>query len=608
MAESIEQYALIGNTHTAALVSRRGAIDWLCLPRFDSAACMAALVGSERHGHFTLRAADPNATITRYYHDDTLVLETTFRTPDATVVLVDFMPPAEEDGRVDLVRLVCGLSGEMPMEMELIVRFGYGRIVPWVRRQADGLHAVAGPDALRLATPVSLDNRDLRTQARFTIQAQQTIPFVLTWYPSHKEPPPLLDPLAARSGTIAAWRSWSAQSSATEPYREPTQRSLITLKALTYSPTGGIVAAPTTSLPEELGGVRNWDYRFCWLRDASFTLYALLISGYRREAEQWTAWLRRACAGMPSQTQILYGLAGERFLPEYELSWLPGYENSRPVRVGNAASEQFQLDVFGQVIDCFHNARLHGLELDEENWFLGKALLDHLENVWNRPDEGIWEVRGARQHFTYSKVMAWVAFDRAIKSAQRFGLDGPLDHWQALRARIREEILHRGFNPRRGTFVQYFGSDVLDASLLLLPLVHFLPATDQRMRATIEAIERELLIDGLVRRYATEEGIDGLPGGEGAFLACSFWLVDNLAMLGRHGDAQRRFQHLLTLRNDVGLLAEEYDPQSRRALGNFPQALSHLALINSAANLRPFYGQSPGQSPGKAAPEDSMIP
>ena len=586
MTEPIEHHALIGNTQTAALVSRRGAIDWLCLPRFDSAACMAALLGTERHGHFTLRAATPDATITRCYHHDTLVLETTFHTQDATVVLVDFMPPAEEDGRVDLVRLVCGMAGEMPMELELVLRFGYGRIVPWVRRRADGLHAVAGPDALRFATPVMLDNRDLHTRARFAVQAGQTIPFVLTWFPSHKEPPPLLDPLAARDQTIAAWRAWSAQSSATEPYREPTQRSLITLKALTYSPTGGMVAAPTASLPEELGGVRNWDYRFCWLRDASFTLYALLISGYRREAEQWTAWLRRACAGMPSQTQILYGLGGERFLPEYELPWLPGYENSRPVRVGNAAFEQFQLDVFGQVIDCFHNARLHGLELDEENWFLGKALLEHLENVWNRPDEGIWEVRGARQHFTYSKVMAWVAFDRAIKSAQRFGLDGPLDHWRTLRARIREEILQKGFNPRCGTFVQFFGSDALDASLLLLPLVRFLPADDPRMRATVEAIERELVTDGLVRRYATEERIDGLPGGEGAFLACSFWLVDNLAMLGRQQEAQHWFQRLLDLRNDVGLLAEEYDPVSKRALGNFPQALSHLALINSAANLR----------------------
>ena len=596
MAEPIEHYALIGNTQTAALVSRRGAIDWLCLPRFDSAACLAALLGTERHGHFTLRAAAPEATVTRCYHAETLVLETTFHTPEAIVVLTDFMPPAEEGGRVDLVRLVRGMTGEMPMELELVMRFGYGRIVPWVRRRADGLHAVAGPDALRFATPVVLDNRDLQTRARFAVQAGQTIPFVLTWFPSHKEPPPLLDPLAARDQTIAAWHSWSAQSSATEPYREATQRSLITLKALTYSPTGGIVAAPTTSLPEELGGVRNWDYRFCWLRDASFTLYALLISGYRREAEQWTAWLRRACAGMPSQTQILYGLGGERFLPEYELPWLPGYESSRPVRVGNAAFEQFQLDVFGQVIDCFHNARLHGLELDGENWFLGKALLEHLENVWNRPDEGIWEVRGARQHFTYSKVMAWVAFDRAIKSAKRFGLDGPLDHWQALRAHIREEILQKGFNPRCGTFVQYFGGDALDAALLLLPLVRFLPAKDPRMRATIEAIERELVTDGLVRRYATEERIDGLPGGEGAFLACSFWLVDNLAMLGRQQEAQRWFQRLLALRNDVGLLSEEYDPVSKRALGNFPQALSHLALINSAANLR-LHGQFSGLQP-----------
>jgi GH15 family glucan-1,4-alpha-glucosidase len=579
----IEDYALIGDCQTAALVGRNGSIDWLCVPRFDSGACFAALLGRPEHGRWLLAPAEKVRRVRRRYRDDTLVLETEFETDSGAVVVVDCMPP--RDRQPDLVRTVVGRRGRVPMRMELVIRFDYGAIVPWVRRTRDGMSAIAGPDSLRLRTPVELRGENFTTVADFSVAEGERVPFVLTWHPSHHAAPPAIDAGEAIERTEQWWRQWSGRCTYDGEWREAVKRSLMTLKALTYAPTGGMVAAVTTSLPERLGGVRNWDYRYCWLRDATFTLYALMSAGYDEEARAWREWLLRAAAGTPSQLQIMYALAGERRLTELELDWLPGYEASRPVRIGNDAHHQFQLDVFGEVMDALHFAHRIGIKPDENAWQLQRALLDYLESKWNEPDDGIWEVRGRRRHFTHSKVMAWVAVDRAIKSVERLGLDGPVDHWRRLRATIHDEVCRRGFDPDLKSFVQYYGSKELDASLLMLPLVGFLPATDPRIRGTVEAIERHLVTDGFVARYAGTSHVDGLPAGEEAFVLCTFWLADNLALLNRHADARRLFERLLEIRNDVGLLSEQYDPTARRLMGNFPQAFSHVALINTAHNL-----------------------
>jgi len=580
----LEDYALIGDCETAALVSRTGSIDWLCWPRFDSNACFAALLGDRQHGRWIIEPLDQQARRGHRYRERTLILETTLEDADGAATVIDFMPPRERNS--DIVRLVRGDRGRMRMRMELILRFDYGRSIPWVNRLPDGsLRAIAGPDMVVLRTPVPLRGEDLTTVAEFEVAAGDTIPFVLTHGPSHLPPPDEIDPLAALTATSEFWTEWAAHNTSTGEWSDAVTRSLITLKALTYAPTGGIVAAPTTSLPEHLGGSRNWDYRFCWLRDATLTLLALMNAGYYEEASAWRDWLLRAAAGAPSQAQIMYGIAGERHLPELELPWLTGYADSRPVRIGNAASGQLQLDVFGEVMDALHQAREGGLHPREADWAFQKELLEHLEAVWHNPDQGMWEVRGAPQHFTYSKVMAWVALDRGIRNAEVLGTDGPLDRWRPLRARIHEEVCTRGFNPGRGAFVQSYGSSELDASLLLLPTTGFLPASDPRVRGTIAAIERELLVDGFVLRYDTHTTDDGLPPGEGAFLACTFWLADAFAVTGRHDDARALFERLLSLRTDLGLLSEEYDVQARRLVGNFPQAFSHIALVTTAHNL-----------------------
>ena len=580
----IEDYALIGDCETAALVGRNGSIDWLCWPRFDSAACFAALLGTRDNGRWLISPASEFKT-TRRYRPGTLVLETEFETADGAVTLVDFMPI--RDAASDLVRTVIGRRGRVSMAMEFILRFDYGASVPWVSRLADGkgIRAVAGPDMALLCSPVVLEGRDLTTAASFDVAAGETLSFVLTHVASHLELPRRIDPDAALRETEAYWKSWSERCTAVGEWREPVLRSLLTLKALTYAPTGGIVAAPTTSLPEFIGGVRNWDYRFCWLRDATLTLLALMNGGYYDEAGAWREWLTRAVAGSPEQTQIMYGIAGERRLDEVILDWLPGYENSRPVRVGNAAAAQLQLDVYGEVMDVLYNASKGGLAGSDPAWGVQRALLDHLERVWIEPDSGMWEVRGPPRHFTYSKVMAWVAVDRAVKGVEQFGLQGSLERWRELRSRIHADVCANGWSAKRGSFVQSYGSDELDASLLLLPITGFLPCSDPRVVATIEAIQRELTHDGLVLRYRTRESLDGLPPGEGVFLACSFWLADCLILLGRRDEARVRFERLVGLANDVGLLAEEYDPRSGRQLGNFPQAYSHVALINTAMNL-----------------------
>ena len=585
MSKPIEDYALIGDTQTAALVGRDGSIDWLCLPRFDSGACFAALLGEPRHGRWLIAPSGAVTRTRRRYVGDTLVLETEMETADGAVRLVDCMPPRQ--ARPDVVRLVEGVRGRVPMRMELVVRLDYGAVVPWVRRLDGALSFVAGPDALELRTPVDTRGVDLRTVAEFSVQAGQQVPFVLTWHPSHEAPPPPLDAVAAVGETESWWRDWSDQCFYDQGWSELVRRSLVVLKALTYGPTGGIVAAATTSLPESLGGVRNWDYRFCWLRDATFTLYSLMIAGYEGEARAWRDWLLRAVAGQPSAMQIMYGPAGERRLPEMELEWLPGYAESRPVRIGNAASRQHQLDVYGEVMDALHQARRAGIEPSAPAWDVQRALLDFLESAWHEPDEGIWEVRGPRRHFTHSKVMAWVAMDRAVKAVELFHLEGPVERWRRVRQEIHDEICQRGYDAERRTFTQYYGSRQLDASLLMAPLVGFLPAHDERVRGTVEAIERELCRDGFVMRYSNEgpDNIDGLPGGEGAFLACSFWLADNLALLGRTDEARKLFEQLISVANDVGLLAEEYDPEAGRLVGNFPQAFSHVSLVNTARNL-----------------------
>jgi GH15 family glucan-1,4-alpha-glucosidase len=580
----IEDYALIGDCETAALVGRNGSIDWLCWPRFDSPACFAAVLGRPEHGRWLLQPAAEVTGTSRDYRGHSLILETSFQTRDGAVTLIDFMPPRGHNS--DVVRMVRGDAGRVRMTMELILRFDYGSIIPWVSRLEDGTwRAIAGPDMVVLHTPVEVRGKDLTTVAEFEVAAGETIPFALSYGASYKRPPHPIDPVASLRGTEAFWKNWAARACGDGEWCDAVKRSLMVLKALTYAPTGGIVAAPTTSLPEQPGGERNWDYRYCWLRDATLTLLALMNAGYHEEARAWRDWLLRAGAGSPQQLQIMYGLAGERQLPEWEVPWLPGYEQSGPVRIGNAAHGQLQLDVFGEVIDALHQARRGGIAPDTSEWPFQKALLQHLAGTWTEPDQGIWEVRGPRQPFTFSKVMAWVAFDRAVKSAELFGLEGPVDRWRTIQREIHAEVCERGFNCTRGCFVQAYGSTQLDASLLLLPTTGFLPASDPRVKATIEAIERELLCDGFVMRYDTGKTDDGLPAGEGVFLACSFWLADAYVLLGRIDEARALFERLLSLRNDLGLLSEEYDTRLRRQVGNFPQAFSHVALVNTAHNL-----------------------
>jgi len=580
----IEDYAIIGDCETAALVGRDGSIDWLCWPRFDSDACFAALLGTPQHGRWLIAPQEGTIRITRRYRPNTLILETRFDSAEGTATLVDFMPGHQAGSSI--VRLIVGERGRVAMRTELVIRFGYGATVPWMMRLDDGTRrAVAGPDMMLLRTAVPLRGEDLKTVGQFAVNAGETVPFALVYAPSHLPPPATENPLDQLRATEQFWLDWSAKSKVSGPWGDTVNRSLITLKALTYARTGGIVAAPTTSLPEHIGGPRNWDYRFCWLRDATLTLLALMNAGYLEEAKAWREWLSRAAAGTPDQLQIMYGIAGERRLTEWEVSWLPGYHKSSPVRVGNAAHTQLQLDVYGELMDALHHARLGGLAPNESGWSLQRAVLKHLEEVWPKMDEGIWEVRSGARHFTFSKIMAWVAFDRAIKSAEAFKLEGPLDRWRELCREIHDDVCRHGFDPELGSFVRSYGSRSLDASLLLLPTVGFLPPQDPRVRGTVAAIERRLLVDGLVRRYDKTESEDGLSSDEGVFLACSFWLVDAYVLLGRNDDARRLFERLLTLCNDVGLLSEEHDPRTGRLLGNFPQALSHIALVNSAFNL-----------------------
>jgi GH15 family glucan-1,4-alpha-glucosidase len=579
----LEEYSLIGDCQTAALVGRDGSIDWLCLPRFDSAACFAALLGHHDHGYWRLAPEESSSTSTQRYREDTLIVETDFRSASGAVTVIDFMPL--RTSLADVVRIVEGKNGTVRMRMELVLRFDYGSIIPWVRPIEGGIVAIAGPDMLRLQTPVAVTHADFRIVATFDVKEGQRFAFELTWFPSHQQLPEPLDAQVALDNTERFWRDWIRRCAYEGEWREAVARSLITLKALTYAPTGGIVAAPTTSLPEQLGGSRNWDYRYCWLRDATFTLLALLGAGYREEAQAWREWLLRAAAGKPSQLHIMYGLGGERRLPELELPWLPGYEGAAPVRTGNAAHDQRQLDVFGEVLDALHQCWRSGLEPGSDGWRLELALLDFLEAGWDEPDNGIWEVRGPRRHFTHSKMMAWVAMDRAVKAVEQFGLDGPVGRWRQLRDVIHAQVCNEGYNRELGAFVQFYGSTFLDASLLMMPLVGFLPPSDPRVRGTVEAIERHLSTDGFVARYETRPEIDGLPPGEGAFLLCSFWLADNLALIGRVADGRRLFEHVLGIRSETGLLSESFDTSRRRLVGNYPQAFSHIGLINTARNL-----------------------
>jgi GH15 family glucan-1,4-alpha-glucosidase len=580
----IEDYALVGDCRTAALVGRNGSIDWLCWPRFDSPACFAALLGTPDNGYWRISPIG-NFSTSRRYLPGTLILETEFEAAEGAVAILDFMPVGSAQS--DLVRLVVGLRGRVAMESEGVLRFDYGASVPWVTLSDDRrmLRAVAGPDLALLSAPVPLENRDRKTCARFEVAAGETLAFVLTHTASHLEVAHRLDPQHALAETEAFWKRWSRRCGVGGQYAGPVCRSLITLKALTYAPTGGIVAAPTTSLPERIGGVRNWDYRYCWLRDATLTLLALMDAGYYEEASAWREWLVRAVAGSPEQMQIMYGLAGERRLTELEIPWLAGYEGSRPVRIGNAASTQLQLDVYGETIDALYQGCKGGLANHDAAWGVQRALLAHLENVWIEPDASLWEVRSAPRHFTHSKIMAWVAFDRAVKMVEHFGVPGPVERWRELRSRIHRDVCERGYSSARNAFVQSYGVEELDASLLLIPMTGFLPADDPRVVSTTEAIRRDLTHDGFVLRYRSEAAADGLPPGEGVFLACSFWLADNLCMQGRWDEAGELFARLLGLTNDVGLLAEEYDPVARRQLGNFPQAFSHVGLVNTAMNL-----------------------
>ncbi|HZD67153.1 MAG TPA: glycoside hydrolase family 15 protein [Acidimicrobiales bacterium] len=582
----IEDYAIIGDTHTAALVGRDGSIDWACLPRFDSAACLARLLGGEEHGYWRLAPAGEVTACRRRYRDGTMVLETEFDTPEGTVRVVDCMPVRERWPEVS--RLVEGVRGRVPMRMDLVVRFDYGSIVPWVSRLDGMLRMVAGPDAVYLWSHVPTSGEGMSTVAEFVAEEGQSIPFLLVYQPSHLSPPRPIDCGFVLADTERWRRRWSEACTFEGEWREPVLRSLLTLKALTYAPTGGIVAASTTSLPETLGGGRNWDYRYCWLRDATLTLQALMHAGYHHEAAAWRDWLLRAVAGDPAKLQIMYGPAGERRLDERVLDWLPGYEGSQPVRVGNGAAGQYQLDVYGEVMDALYQARVVGIDPDPSAWALQRVLVEFLEGKhWREPDEGLWEVRGPRRHFTHSKVMAWVALDRAVRSVEELGLEGPVDRWRAARQEIHDEVCAKGWNADRQAFTQYYGAERLDASLLMMPLVGFLPVDDQRVVATVEAIRSGLMSNGLVLRYQAESSgdVDGLEGREGAFLACSFWLADVLALAGRHEEARELFERLLGLRNDVGLLAEEYDAVAGRQVGNFPQAFSHVGLVVTASNL-----------------------
>ncbi|HEX7389443.1 MAG TPA: glycoside hydrolase family 15 protein [Acidiphilium sp.] len=586
MALRIEDYALIGDRQTAALVGKDGSIDWLCLPRFDSDACFAALLGTRENGRWLIAPSAGIEKTTRRYRDATLVLETDFQTDSGAVRLTDCMVPHPHD-TTRMVRLVTGLSGSVAMRLELVFRFGLGRVVPWVRRMPghEGIIATAGPDMAIVWADVPLEGRNQHTEAEFTVEAGKTVAFAMEWVPSHRHMPKRFDPVHSVEQAVGKWQSWARKSPVKGHWADIVTRSLLTLKALTHWETGGIVAAATTSLPEQLGGERNWDYRYCWLRDASFTLQALLNAGYHDEANDWRRWLDRAVAGSAADIQIMYGLAGERRLIEWQADWLDGYENSRPVRVGNAAAGQRQLDVFGEMMNTLYLGHRHGSKHDENSWQLRRNLLDDLEKIWADPDEGIWEVRGGRQQFVHSKVMAWVAFDRAIRSVEELGYEGPADHWRKIRQEIHKQVCAQGFDAAKNSFVQVYGSKSLDASLLLLAVVGFLPPDDPRIVGTIAAIEQELMLDGFVRRYNTDAGGDGLSGTEGVFLACSFWLVDNYALMGRKHDAEALFEKLIALRNDVGLFSEEYDTVARRQIGNFPQAFTHVALVNSALRL-----------------------
>ena len=583
MASKIEDYALIGDCETAALVNRAGGIEWLCWPDFSSPACFASLLGTEKNGCWEMQPAGDGWKTTRRYREHTLVLETTFENEDGAVRLIDFMPIRERNS--DVVRIVEGVRGRVDMRMQLTLRFDYGRTVPWVTAIEDGIRAVAGPGVAVLHTSVPVHGEHLKTEAEFTVQRGERVWFTLTYGRSWRPDPESIDAQQALEDTEKFWRKWIARLKYEGEYRHAVERSLITLKAMTFRPTGGVVAAITTSLPEKIGGRRNWDYRYCWLRDTTFTLLAMTTAGYFDEACHWQDWLLRAVAGSPDQVQIMYGLKGERALTEWEAKWLAGYEGSTPVRIGNAASEQVQLDIYGEMLDTFFHA-LHGLgKHTNDDFHVLMLLLEHLEEIWQRPDEGIWETRGGREQFTYSKVMAWVAFDRAILIAEKLGAEVPVEKWKKLRDTIHEEICHKAFSPERNSFVQFYGAKHLDAALLLMPLVGFLPATDRRMRGTIEAIERGLMRDGFVLRYDTGKVKDGLPAGEGAFLACSFWMVSCLKAIGREDDARQMFNRLLGLSNDLGLLSEEYDVEGKRLVGNFPQAFSHIALVNAAFDL-----------------------
>lgn len=594
----IESYGLIGDCETAALVGLDGSIDWLCWPNFSSEACFARLLGSADNGRWMIRPAGSITKTSRQYRAHTLILETTFKTAKGSVALIDFMPIRGENS--DVVRIVKGLSGEVEVEMDLVLRFGYGRIVPWVTQDKGWWKAVAGPDMAIMRTEVPLTGRGFSTVSRFTVKEGDCVDFAMTYGRSYHPPPRVIDVQKALQETQEFWEKWSSGCSYDGPYVKAVERSLITLKALIYRPTGGIVAAVTTSLPEHLGGNRNWDYRYCWLRDTTFTLLALMNGGHFHEAKDWMKWLQRAIAGAPDQVQIMYGIAGERDLRETEVPWLSGYAGSKPVRLGNAASEQLQLDIYGEVMDAFSHALKRLGEEGEPDFHMLQALMDHLEKIWEEPDEGIWETRGGRRHFTYSKVMAWVAFDRAIQVAEKLGVNAPTSRWKEVRSTIHNQVCDRGYNKKLGSFTQAYGSRELDASLLLLPMVGFLSQKDPRMEGTVRAIEQRLMRNGLVMRYDTGESKDGLPPGEGYFLACSFWMVSNYKLMGRDEDARQLFERLLSLANDVGLLAEEYDVAGKRQLGNFPQALSHIALVNAAFDLLDHNGSSNQRSRGSA--------
>jgi GH15 family glucan-1,4-alpha-glucosidase len=593
----IEDYGLISDLQTAALVGRDGSIDWACFPRFDSGACFAALLGTTDHGRWLIAPSGDAWSPGRCYRENTLVLETEWECDTGKARVIDFMPP--RGTAPDIVRIVEGVDGEVEMNAELVIRYDYGSTLPWVRRlDGDMRLAIAGPDALCFRSPVEHRGENMRTIAEFTVREGERVPFALTWYPSNEDPPERIDPEQALQDTVDFWTDWIAGCGYDGPWKHAVRQSLIVLKALTYAPTGGIVAAPTTSLPEKIGGERNWDYRYCWLRDATLVLLAFINAGFLEEAAAWRLWLLRAAAGDPAALQIMYGVGGERRLTEMTLDWLPGYESSRPVRAGNAASEQFQLDVYGEVLDAMHQGRVHELDRLPEAWSLQRRLLAFLESAWKEPDDGIWEVRGGRRHFTHSKVMAWVAFDRGVKAVEEFGRSGPVDRWRRIREEIHHEVCERGFDRELNSFTQSYDSKRLDASLLVMPLVGFLPADDARVQGTVAAVERELYRHGFVYRYAgDDEGatVDGLPAGEGAFLPCTFWLVDNFALQGRVDEAEQLFERLLSLRNDLGLFAEEWDPETRRQLGNFPQAFTHVALVNTAFNLDSQHHATPEQ-------------